>query len=112
MAVEKVKKGEVITARYLNKIGRRVNDLEASVSSPKQKNPPASSAVQNQAAEDDTAEEVTAPTTFVETDRTISTVQVFDDEDTNYAEVERIETINFVNGNGETLSLQFANSVE
>ena len=110
MPVEKVKKGEVITARYLNKVGGKVNDLEKSISPPKQKNPPTSSEVQNQTAEDDTAEETAPPSTFVETGRTISTVQVFDQDDTNYAEVDRIETITFVNGNGETLSLQFTNT--
>ena len=112
MPIEKVRNGEVITARYLNKIGSRVNDREKAIAAPRQKNPPTSPEVQNQAAEDDTAGEVTPPTTFVETGRTISTVQVFDQDDTNYAEVQRIETINFVNGNGETLSLQFANTAE
>lgn len=98
--------GDPITARFLNNHSLHIYSLEerAVLLPPQQRNKPAAPEVQNEDAE------AVAPTTFVETSRTVSTVQVFDQNQTNYAEVERVETINFTNAAGETLSLKFNNS--
>ena len=107
--VEKVKKGEIITAKYLNKVGTAVNTLTRAVSPPKQKNQPVAAPVQNQSAEE-AAEEAVPPSDYVESSRTTSTVLVYDDAEQNYAEVSRIDSVSFANSNGDTLVLRFNNT--
>jgi hypothetical protein len=98
--IRRIKKGDPITARFLNDLRDGVEENRKSVKPPRQRNapPPADVPVE---AED--------PETFIETTRTTSEVQVFDDEDTNYALIDRFETVSFENGLGETLKLKFKN---
>jgi hypothetical protein len=105
--IDKIKKGNEITAKYLNTLGDSINDLQAAFQGPKQLNEPPPAAVQNQTETDD--DEPASPNTYVETNRTTTTVQIFDQNDENYAEIERIETISFANSEGETLTLRFNN---
>lgn len=95
-----IQKGDIITARRLNEYGDGVNTLlQKGVDPPKQ----AADAPEPGVPKEDALD----LNTFVETSRTVDLVTVFDDEGTNYAEIERIVTISFANADGETLKLQF-----
>jgi len=96
-----INKGQAITAERLNDYGEGINQLNALVYDL----PRSTDDVGETQAEGDTQD----PSTYVETSRVTSLVQVFDDEGTNYAEVDRIDTVTLVNGDGEELKLQFNN---
>ena len=105
MRAPRINRGEVIKARFLNDLASGVDEAnEKAIKPPSQLNAPPDPEVQNEDADSTPAE------TYVETGRTTSLVQVFDQNDENYAEITRVETISFTNGLGETLSLQFNNS--
>ena len=78
--------------------------IELGVKPPRQQNQPAAPAQQNEDAGTD------PPDAFVETDRSTSEVQVFDDEETNYALIDRFEQVSFARADGETLILVFKNT--
>ena len=78
--------------------------IELGVKPPRQQNQPAAPAQQNEDAG------TVPPDAFVETDRSTSEVQVFDDEETNYALIDRFEQVNFARADGETLILVFKNT--
>ena len=108
MGLPRIQKGKIIRASFLNDMAQGVDDLrEEFISSPRQVEAPAPAEVQNESAED--AAEVVSPTTYIETSRSTSTVQVYDQNDTNYAEVSRIETVTLTNSLGESLVLKFNN---
>ncbi len=107
--IGRIQKGQIITAGFLNDMAGGVDDLTREFASrPKQVLPASPPETQNRAAQDGDA--VTNPAAYIEAWRTTSTVQVFDQDETNYAEVERIETVTLQNGLGDTLILQFNNS--
>ncbi len=93
---------QVIKSSFLNNLADDVNDLnDQFVKKPTDPNSvPAE--VQN---EDDT----NPLTTYTESARATSTIQVYDQNDENYAEVQRIESISFTNAEGHILTLIFSN---
>jgi len=103
MPLPKIKKGDAITARYLNRVSGQVDELIEAVNPPRQRNAPRAPALQNE----EPGEE--PPTSYIETSRETSTVQIFDQAAENYAEIERIESITLTNGNGDKLRLVFNN---
>ena len=100
----RIDKGKVIRAQFLNDMAEGIDTLNAeSVAPPKQVNepPPPSN---------DPAISVVELGVFIEQSRTVSEVQIFDQNDENFALIDRIETVTFKNGLGETLTLAFNNS--
>ena len=96
-----INKGQTITAERLNDYGEGINKLNDLVFNlPRAIDDPGEAQAEGETED---------PSVYVESSRTTSLVQVFDDEGTNYAEVDRIETITLVNGDGEELKLQFNN---
>lgn len=96
-----INKGQVITAGRLNDYADNINTLNALVfNPPKPIDDPGEAQAEG---------ETQNPSTYVERSRTTSLVQVFDQNETNYAEVTRIETVTLVNGEGVELKLQFNN---
>ena len=109
MPIGRIVKGGIIRARFLNDMAEGVDILTREFAAgPKQVVPASPADAQNQAAEDSGT--VTDPSVYAESGRTTSTVQVFDQNDENYAEVDRIETVTLQNGLGDTLVLQFNNT--
>jgi len=107
--IGRIQKGGVIRATFLNDMAEGIDDLNREFASrPKQVIQAAPPEAQNQSAQDD--DEVTDPATYIESGRTSSTVQVFDQNEENYAEVDRIETVSFQNALGDTITLQFNNA--
>ena len=105
----RIKRGQVIRADFLNDIAAGVDDLtEFLVIPPKQINPALDPSLQIAATEDDAAE-VDETDTFIEQERTFEEVQVFDDNDVNFATIERITTISLVNGKGESFKMRINN---
>jgi len=101
--ISRIKKGQKIKADYLNQIGSKVNELVKAIQPPRQKDKPAPPEV---TAEDSGSE---PEYSFIEQTRTETTIQVFDQNSENYAEVDRIQSMTFQNGRGETLRLVFNN---
>ncbi len=102
--IPKIRKGTVITARYLNDGFGTVNDLvKHSVSPPRQTDKPVAPEVQNEEPSSEPS------STYTETSRSITTEQVFDQNLTNYAEVDRIDAVSFKNGDGDVIRLVFNN---
>ena len=101
--VDKIKKGDPIKASFLNELGEGVNKLDELIHSPQQTDelPPPDVSDQYPDAVPDYV--------FGEISRSTSTVQVFDQNEENYAEIERIESITFKNDKGEILRLDFTN---
>lgn len=100
--IPRVVKGDVITAKRLNEYGEGINDLNRkAVDPPKDTDQPPDPEVPKEQAE--------GPRSYVETSRTISQVQVFDQGEVNYALIDRIESITLANSEGETLTLIFTN---
>ena len=97
-----IDKGQVITARRLNDYGSGINELNRKAFSPPRQ-------ITDQVDPEVPIEEAAGPQNFIETGRITSEVQVFDQDDTNYALIDRIESITFTNSDGVTLTLQFAN---
>ena len=96
-------RGEPITAKFLGELADGVNSLDEPINGPQQIDelppPDVSDAVP------------TVPDyVFTETSRLTATVQVFDQNLENYADVERIESITFQNELGEILRLDFNNT--
>jgi len=107
--IGRIQKGQIITAGFLNDMAGGVDDLTREFASrPKQVLQASPAEVQNEAAEGD--DEVTDPSVYIEQSRTTSSVTVYDQNEENYAEVDRIETVTLQNELGETLVLQFNNS--
>lgn len=104
MPQPRIKKGEIIKARFLNDMAEGIDNLQRAIKPPTQINKPTAGDVQNEDPETE------PPSTFIESGRTTTTVQVFDQNETNYAEVERIETVTFTNNNGESIKLKFDNT--
>jgi hypothetical protein len=108
--IPRISKGEPITAKRLNDYGDGVNELKReSIGKAKQIDDPVDTDVQRNAGEEEA--EVEAADEFIETSRTTSLVQVFDQDDVNYAEVERIESIIFTNTDGKVLKLTFTGNI-
>ncbi len=102
--IPKIRKGTVITARYLNDGFGEVNQLvKHSVTPPKQTDRPVDPEVQNEEPSSEPS------TTYTETTRTVTTVQVFDQNLENYAEIDRMESASFKNGDGDVIRLVFNN---
>lgn len=98
------KRGKVIRATFLNDIAEDVDDLnDEYLRRPTDNENPLPPAVQDADADAPTA------SNYVESSRSTSTVQVFDQNDENYAEVQRIEQITFINSEGDVLTLTFIN---
>ncbi len=95
--VEKIKPGDGITAKFLNKLGDGVNSHDEGV------NPPQS--VQEGVPE--AADEPVPVFEYIEQSRTVVQVQIFDQNDENYALIDRIETVTLQNSEGEMLRLRF-----
>jgi hypothetical protein len=107
--INNINKGEIITAERLNKYGDGVNQLNRNIFlRPNSLEDEIAPEVQAETLEDETAEPVTTDN-FIETSRTISQVQIFDQNDTNYALIDRIESITFTNAAGSTITLTFNN---
>ena len=99
--LSQIRKGEVIEAKFLNNVVNDVNDLTAlAVKLPKQVNEP----------NPENADAV-APADFVETSRAVEEVQIFDQNATNYALIDRMTRVEFANSAGDTLVLVFNNPV-
>ncbi len=106
--IARIRKGQQIKAEYLNQIGSKVNDLVKAIQPPRQKDKPVDPLVSN--ASLDSGDTIPEPDySFVEQTRAVSTIQVFDQNSDNYAEIDRIESMTFQNGRGETLRLVFNN---
>ncbi len=100
--ISRIKKGDAITDKRLNQYGDGVNDLNRkAVDAPRQADNPSDPEIP--------LEESQTPQTYIESSRVTSQVQVFDQNDENYATVDRIDSITFTNSDGETLTLQFSN---
>lgn len=100
----RINKGEVITAKFLNNMAENVRILaDEGIKPPHQLNQPADGDQQNQ---DEDAEPVEA---FIESRRDTSSVTVYDQNEENYATIQRIDRVEFTNGLGETLILVFTN---
>jgi len=109
MPIGRIVKGNIIRATFLNDIAKGVDDLTREFAShPKQVLQTSAPEVQNQSAQD--GDEVTDPAIYIESSRITSTVQVFDQSDENYAEIDRIDKVFFQNANGDTITLQFNNA--
>lgn len=102
--IGRIQTGQVIKASFLNDMASGIDDLNrVFVGRPKQvlnADPPGA---QNDGASD------ADPNRFIESSRITSTVQVFDQNEENYAEVSRIELVTFENSFGETITLEFDN---
>jgi hypothetical protein len=106
--IERWKKGNPLTAKRLNESVDSINKLKSlAIDGPKQEADAAPPDVQQAAAEDETTP--VASNVYTETSRTVSSVQIFDQNDTNYALIDRIESITLQNSEGDTLILQFNN---
>lgn len=101
--IKRINRGEVITAKYLNEIGDSVNRLLGPVNPPSQVNKPPAGDVQNEQPE------AVSPDDYVEQSRSVESVQVFDQNETNYALIDRIRTVSFVNGKDKSIKLVFNN---
>ena len=98
--LDRIRKKELIKASFLNSLADGVDHLTAkAVALPKQRNNP------------NPEDPVTAPTDFVESSRTVEEVQIFDQNQTNYALIDRMTRVDFTNKEGETLVLVFNNPV-
>ncbi len=96
-----IRKGEIIKATFLNNVVKDVNALTGrAVQLPKQINEP----------NPESADSI-APSDFVEASRGVEGVQIFDQNETNYALIDRMTRIQFENSNGEKLVLIFNNPV-
>lgn len=101
----KIRQGQIITADYLNQMATGINSLlDRPVIPPVQRNKPPPPELQNVDSE---AESLSA---YIESSRSTSTVQVFDQNEENYAEVERIDSVSLLNGYGQEIRLVFKNS--
>jgi hypothetical protein len=107
-ALSRQKKGAVIRAAFLNDIAGRVDDLALKfVDGPKQVVPSAPAGVQNEAALEE--DEIIGAEVFIETSRATDLVQVFDQNDENYAEIDRISEVVLQKDDGTTIILRFTN---
>lgn len=108
MTIGRIKRGNIIKASFLNEVVDDVNDLTREFADrPKQVLDASPGEVQNEAAKED--DDIVDPNSYIEIGRETSSIQVYDQNDENYAEVTRIEIVTLQNGNGETLTLQFNN---
>ena len=92
--LSRIKVGDRITADMLNAITLAINRNTQGVASPKQ-------------VEADNS--ATSDVNYSETSRSVLVVQVFDQNDENYADIERIESISFRSDGGDTITLSFNN---
>lgn len=107
----RIKVGDQIKAEFLNESVDNINELvDLLVEPPAQINPADDPDLQNAKNEDETAEgEGDSADVFVEQNRTTNEVIVFDQNDENYATIDRITTIELLNGLGESLKLRINN---
>ena len=106
---DRIKKGEVIRADFLNEMAVGIDDItESLVIPPKHINSALEPEVQVAVA-DEVGAVADDIDTFIEQSRTFEEVQVFDDTDTNFATIERITTISLVNGKGESFKMRINN---
>ena len=101
--VDPIKKYDPIKAEFLNELVEGVNSLDKAIEPPRQTDKPPSQEVTQENPD------FVPKSAYSETERTTSTVQVFDQNNENYAEIERIEAITFLNGYGEEIKLVFNN---
>ncbi len=108
----RIKVGDPIRAEFLNESVDNINELvDLLVDRPKQLDPADDPDLQNAKNEDDTfLGEGDSPDVFVEQNRTIDEVIVFDQNDENFATIDRIVTIELLNGLGETLKMRINNN--
>lgn len=99
-----IKRGEKITADFLNESVDQVNELtDLLVKPPEQITPANDPELQ---IEDPEADDID---TYIEQSRTVTEVQVDDQNEENYATIDRITTIELLNGNGESLKMRINN---
>lgn len=103
-SVGRISRGDKIRAEFLNNIAIGVDDLSRfDVRPPKQilEALPVDLQIEDPETE--------GLGTYIEQGRTIDEVTVYDQNDENYATIERITTIELQNGLGETLKLRINN---
>lgn len=83
--------GERVTARMLNEMTEAINGNTAAIAAPRDRS------------------ESSSEIEYNETERETSEVQVFDQNEENYATIERIDSITLQNDAGDTLTLNFEN---
>ena len=99
--LDRIRKNDIIKADFLNSMASGVDFLTAkAVALPKQINEP-----------NPNASDAIAPADFVESSRAVEEVQIFDQNQTNYALIDRMTRVEFGNSEGETLVLIFNNPV-
>lgn len=103
-SVGRISRGEAIRAKFLNNIAIGVDDLSRFDVRPPEQLLDALP-VDLQIEDPDTE----GLGTYIEQGRTIDEVLVYDQNDENYAAVERIVTIELLNGLGDTLKLRINN---
>lgn len=101
--VDPIKRKEKIRAEFLNELVDGVNSLDEAIKPPTQTDEPPNKEITDEDSD------FVPDNAFTEIGRTTTTVQVFDQNEENYADIERIETITFQNADGETLQLIFNN---
>ncbi len=104
----RIKVGETIKADFLNESVDSINELvDWIVAPPAQINPADDPDLQNAKNQDDAGGD--SADVFVEVERTFEEVIVFDQDDENYATIERIVTIHLQDGNGNNLKMRINN---
>lgn len=104
LKTERIRRGEIITARMLNNHAKNLDFLKQQiVNPPRERDAPPPPDVQNE----DPA--TGSPNTYTETVRQTSEVQIFDQNEENYALIDRIDQATFQNPDGDTITLVFNN---
>lgn len=107
----RIKVGDPIKAEFLNESVDNINELvDLLVQPPMQIDPADDPDLQNAKKDDEFSGDGDSPDVFVEQTRTIDEVIVFDQNDENFATIDRIVTIELLNGLGETLKLRINNN--
>jgi hypothetical protein len=100
--LEKWEKGDPLTALRLNEFTDNINKAnDLLFEPPRQADEPSDAEVP--------ADEQETSNDYIESSRIVSQVQVFDQNEVNYALIDRIDKIVFTNGDGDTLTLTFNN---
>ncbi len=108
--IQEFAKGDLITARRLNEYSSSINTINKDMAlGPRTVEDDVPPEAQKEAAEDPDTVTLTA-NNYIESSRETSQVQVFDQNETNYALVDRIDSITFSNDVGDTITLTFDNS--
>ena len=108
-AIERIRRGEPITAKRLNEYGDSINEIKREIFSGPQQNDEDTAPPEVQAEASEEEGETVSSSNYIESSRLVSQIQVFDQDDVNYATIDRIEKITFTNGDGESITLTFNN---